>query len=622
MENIKPGMLYIAADGDGIGKLVGRAVIANDVDELHSVSSRIDAAQDFILHWCKQIGGIKISGGGDEFTAAIDPEVKDKLKDLRASIEKAFGYTISVGVGRSLSEAGTALLVAKLRGKDRIIYFNKQIKEDIKKAKRRVREGRASQEEYKLSEAYLEKAENMLCDLHKSMEPKTHEEHVVHIGNLQRKVGAAAKKMIGSSKKAMHAQDESGDQAHVNKMNSQHATNVAIHGKLSDQHVQAIKNHISFLQGKLGKSEQYLYSLHKHEEGFHNGAADKEDKGFQNPDAEDNRTDDCSYCQDLDAEENADGTAGMHDCDMCSDYDAKNGTTVGMDDCPACKEYDASQQNTGGIDDCPYCQTENITESQVNPEQERDHICNCPNCPKNDQTDLAVQDMGAEHPDNCPDCQKMYSDAVENEPGQTGQEDPNMQGHETAEEVLDLLDQEPGTGSQSPSEEAKKIDNTELPQGDQMKENVSVKENFGDAQKNDISDSEADMAQSGQESGQSDESGQDSPNFSDILQSGLDDHANDQKKQQVLDMVGQTLAGFKANKASLEATKDQNQALYNSCIQMLKSMIALCDLLGLKPKATETATQDASPVPVQNDAQAGPKAAPSEGAAQDPKTQG
>ena len=73
--------------------------------------------------------------------------------------------------------------------------------------------------------------------------------------------------------------------------------------------------------------------------------------------------------------------------------------------------------------------------------------------------------------------------------------------------------------------------------------------------------------------------------MSGVLQNGLDDHANEQKKQQILDMVGQTLAGFKANKQSLEATKEQNQPLYNSCIQMLKSMIALCDLLGLKPQA-------------------------------------
>ncbi len=562
MEEIKKGWLYIAADGDGIGKLVGRAVIANDVEELHRVSNRIDAAQDLILHWTKDSGGTKISGGGDEATMAIPKEAKEKLKDLRASIEKSFGYTISVGVGRSLSEAGTALLVAKLRGKDRIVWFNKHIKEDIKKAKRRVREGRATQEEYKLSEAYLEKSDNMsLCNLHKK------------------------------------------------------------------------ENH-----------KKHLHKLHKHEEGFHNSDAAKEDKLTFNPDNEDNRTDDCSLCADLDAQENADGTAGMHDCDMCKDFDAKNGTTGGMDDCPACKEYDEVQQNAGGIDtdNCPYCEEnalnnsnpdncemcseynaaqgtkdlENTTEVQNNPEnfQAVDHICNCPNCPKHDATALAVQDQAAQHPDDCPECQEMYSQAIENEPGQTGQEDPNLQGHETAEQVLNMLDQEPGSGAQTPSQEAKQIDNTELPQGDQMKENASVPENFGDAQKQDVSDSEQ---QFGNESA-------DEPDMTQVVQSGLEDHINEQKKQEVLDMVGQTLAGFKANKASLEATKEQNQALYNSCIQMLKSMIELCKLLGLQPPMPEAqppAPLQEAPASADQEVSANPaQAAPSEGAAQDPKT--
>jgi hypothetical protein len=508
MKDIKPGMFFIAADGDGVGKLVGRAVIANDVEELHKVSNRIDAAQDFILHWCKDVGGTKISGGGDEFSAAIPKEALKKIEALRKSVEKSFGYTLSIGVGKSLSEGGTALLVAKLRGKNRIVYFNNKIKEDIKKAKRRVREGRASQEEYKLSEAYLEKSENMrkICELHKKEEHKKHK-------------------------------------------------------------------------------------LHKHEEGAHDSAATEDDVCPYCQDDEDNRTDDCSFCADLDAVENADGTAGM-------------------DNCPACQDYDSEKQTTGGIDtdNCPYCDNESL--EQANPEQDQAVAADDANPSTNG-------------PNDCPECQKMYGDAVENEPDQTGQEDPNLQGHETAEEVLDLLDQEPGSGAETPSEEAKQIDNTELPQGDAMEEGTSVPEDFGDAQKNDISDSEAAFGQSGQESGQPEESGQDEPDMTGVLQSGLDDHANDQKKQQVLDMVAQTLQGFKANKQSLEATKEQNQPLYNSCIQMLKSMIELCKLLGLQPQMpSDNQTMPGAPAEAQEAPPASPvQAAPSEGAAQDPKTQ-
>lgn len=161
MDKIPENMIFISADGDGIGKKVGRAVIANDIEQLHKISNRIDAAQDFILHWAKHHDGIKISGGGDEFTAAIPKEAIDQLEGLRKDIEHAFGYTISIGVGKNLAQAGTALLVAKLRGKNCIVHFSQEIKQDIQKAKRRVREKRATPDEYKLSEAYLKKAEGM-----------------------------------------------------------------------------------------------------------------------------------------------------------------------------------------------------------------------------------------------------------------------------------------------------------------------------------------------------------------------------------------------------------------------------------------------------------------------------
>jgi len=508
MEKIKPGMIFIAVDGDGIGKMVGRAVIANDVEELHKVSSRIDAAQAHIDNWCKQNDGVKISGGGDEATMAIPAEAREKIKELRSQIEKSFGYTISAGVGKNLSEAGTALLVAKLRGKNRIVYFNKHINDDIKKAKRRVKEKRATQEEYKLAEAYLEKSELMVCNLHKSK----------------------------------------------------------------------------------------LCALHKNEDG----APAPKKKCPEHNDNEDARTDDCQFCQDLDAQENADGTAGMHD------------------DCPACQELDqttASANANEGHDDCPYC-------NEMQSSQQHDDMCDCPWCAQYDQDQEGIVEQNGDpsHPDNCPQCQELYGDAIESNPAQTGQQDPNLQGHETAEEVLNLLDQEPGSGTEDPTAQARQIDNTEMPQGDAMKNNVSVKSNFGPAQAQNVSDADKDFQQQTDQ-----QSNEDQPDMMGVLQGGLQDNQDQIQRDKVVNMVSQTLQQFKANKQSLEATKDQNQGLYTSCIQMLKSMIELCKLLGLEPSVPPTQQQGADPQqqsapPAVNPMQQ--KAAPAEGAAPDPKPQG
>jgi hypothetical protein len=529
-------MLRLTYDADGAGRQCGKAIIANDEKALHNISAKIDLGHEIVNEWVVANGGKRISGGGDEGSFKLPIEATEKVEELRKKYFKSTGLTISVGIGKDLSEAGRSLLYAKATGKDKVVWYSSQVEYGIKQTQKKVKNGTASQEEIKLADAYLEKAEVMgkICELHKKEQHKKH-----------------------------------------------------------------------------------VHALHKHEEGFHDP---KTNEGSEDPcpycaDSEDNRTDDCAYCQDLDAEENADGTAGMHEC-------------------PACKEYDnvESQGAASNIDDCPYCQTENISEIQAHPNMEEGmpaeqgaedhHRCNCPNCPQNDQTGLAVEDAGAQRPDECPECDKMYSEAVENQPGQTGQEDPNMQGHETAEEVLDLLDQEPGSGAKTPTQEAKQIDNTELPQGDQMKEGTSVPENFGQAQKGDVSDSEQQLAQGGAPADGSPQ--EDAPDMSAVLQSGLDDHANEQKKQQVLDMVAQTLQGFKANKASLEASKEQNQGLYNSCIQMLKSMIELCKLMGLEPKMPTQAPND--PGAVAEATQAGapdaPKqAAPAEGAAEDPKAQ-
>lgn len=517
-------MLRLTYDGDGCGRKVGRAIIANDEKGLHNISAKIDLGSEIVNHWVSEHGGKKISGGGDEGSFTLPEESAKKIEELREKYYESTGITISVGIGKDLSEAGRSLLSAKFRGKDQTVWYDQDVEKDIENAREKIKEGKATQEEYKLGEAYLEKAESMkkICELHKKEHSKDH-------------------------------------------------------------------------TCKLSKSEEGNHAPHT-------------DKNSDDPcpycaDNENNRTDDCQYCQDLDAQENADGTAGM-------------------DDCQACKDYDSSKQNTGGIDDCPYCQTENITAEQANPSEfpnnSENHECNCPNCPQKDQSDLAVEDMGAEHPENCPQCQELYSGAVENQPDQTGQEDPNLQGHETAEEVLNLLDQEPGTGSETPSQAAKQIDNTEMPQGDQTKDNVSVKDNFGDKQKNDISDSDKEFAEQG--------SDQDQPDMASVLQSGLDDHANEQKRQQVLNMVGQTLAGFKANKAALEASKEENQGLYNSCIQMLKSMIELCKLLGLEPKMPESQPQENQPDQLQQSQsspkpQQSPQKSPSEGPS-DPKAEG
>ena len=77
------------------------------------------------------------------------------------------------------------------------------------------------------------------------------------------------------------------------------------------------------------------------------------------------------------------------------------------------------------------------------------------------------------------------------------------------------------------------------------------------------------------------EADEDEPSLDEVLQGGLDEHAQNIQKEKVLQMVGEALDGFKAQKPILDKAKQAAPELYDSCLKMLKAMIELCSLAGL-----------------------------------------
>jgi hypothetical protein len=106
----------------------------------------------------------------------------------------------------------------------------------------------------------------------------------------------------------------------------------------------------------------------------------------------------------------------------------------------------------------------------------------------------------------------------------------------------------------------------DLPNGDEMEDNVSRPEGYDEEQ------APSDMGLSEDE---------DSPDLTEVLKGGLDSHAESIKRDKIVDMVGQALEGFKANKQILERAKEKAPELYDSCIAMLRAMIEMSKMLGL-----------------------------------------
>jgi hypothetical protein len=154
--------VYVSIDGDDIGKLHGQAILSDDPQAVEDISHKINMGQEIFGDWAHKWDGKQISFGGDEGIWEIPEEALDELETIRKDYEYATGFTVSVGVGKKMSESGRALLVAKVKGKNQTIYYTPQIEDEINKIIDDAKSGHGTSEESKLAEAYLtpQKKEN------------------------------------------------------------------------------------------------------------------------------------------------------------------------------------------------------------------------------------------------------------------------------------------------------------------------------------------------------------------------------------------------------------------------------------------------------------------------------
>jgi minimal CRISPR polymerase domain len=153
--------VYITADGDGIGQKVGRMRLDNDVDGVRREAQNIDRGNEIFARWAESHGGSLIEAGGDEVTVEVPAAYLDELPDQRRLYAERVGATVSVGVGWNLRESARALLAAKLRGRNQIVFYGPGVDQELEEAERRKPD-----ETKKLVEEYLapvSKAERQYC---------------------------------------------------------------------------------------------------------------------------------------------------------------------------------------------------------------------------------------------------------------------------------------------------------------------------------------------------------------------------------------------------------------------------------------------------------------------------
>jgi hypothetical protein len=160
MESTTNNLVFLSFDADSAGRLIGRAVLNDDPDEMAAVSERIELGNKLFNRWVKERNGKTYSSGGDQGVYSIEEKYIEELEELRIDYHYATKLTVSIGIGKHLSESGQALLMAKLKGKNQIVFFDKKTKKEILEIKKRAKKGAfKSMEEHKLTDAYLKKGE-------------------------------------------------------------------------------------------------------------------------------------------------------------------------------------------------------------------------------------------------------------------------------------------------------------------------------------------------------------------------------------------------------------------------------------------------------------------------------
>jgi hypothetical protein len=147
--------LFIALDGDNAGQHIGQAVLMDDVQMLHDMSRKIDAGSKAVKDMILALGGQIISSGGDELTAILDPEHESKIEDMREKYKEITGFSASVGLGNSLSQAGKALIAAKLTGKNKSVRYDQSVEDALNEAHEAARAGTANEEQQKMDDHYI-----------------------------------------------------------------------------------------------------------------------------------------------------------------------------------------------------------------------------------------------------------------------------------------------------------------------------------------------------------------------------------------------------------------------------------------------------------------------------------
>lgn len=123
--------IYLAADGDDVGRKIEFFIVMNQMDLLTDFFNNFQAAMAwFAEKLSKEFDAEIIFNGGDSLLARlqVNEVLIDELEDSRSEFSNLSHTTISIGIGDNPRQAYFALKLAKASGKNRTEIFQECVK--------------------------------------------------------------------------------------------------------------------------------------------------------------------------------------------------------------------------------------------------------------------------------------------------------------------------------------------------------------------------------------------------------------------------------------------------------------------------------------------------------------
>ena len=145
--------IVLTFDADAIGQLVKPVRQADNIDEVRRISQAIARGEEIFRSYALVNGGNWVEGGGERGCLEIPAVALNDLDQVKVNYKSATNLTVSIGLGKTLTDSRKALAISKLDGSNKTTFWDKALQEKIDEAAKDPKSEEASKVEECLTKA-------------------------------------------------------------------------------------------------------------------------------------------------------------------------------------------------------------------------------------------------------------------------------------------------------------------------------------------------------------------------------------------------------------------------------------------------------------------------------------